>query len=43
MLPAAAAHDMYRTLPCGSRDAYIVSGRIETRTKSVVSAEASRL
>ncbi|KAF8170261.1 acyl-CoA N-acyltransferase [Mycena galopus ATCC 62051] len=30
-------HDMYRTLPCGYRDAYIISGRIETRARNVVS------
>ncbi|KAJ7668440.1 acyl-CoA N-acyltransferase [Mycena polygramma] len=36
---ARVSRDIYRALPSGSRDAYIVSGRIETRARSVVCEE----
>ncbi|KAJ7350307.1 acyl-CoA N-acyltransferase [Mycena albidolilacea] len=37
MLPSGdVIRDMYRTLPCGSRDAYIVSRRIDTRARDAL-------
>lgn len=44
MLPSGdVIRDMYRTLPCGSRDAYIVSRRIDTRARDAESKTLIRL